>query len=128
MSFGMIVLLIVIAVVALVVGHITASTKKRFGLKEAKAAARYVGGSPDSARAIMGVVLGVLDYQNTVAEDVRALAEEKSRENAASTKSIEANEAEMARLEAESESLHGQIAANEAEVADAGQMAALFRG
>ncbi|OGY98694.1 MAG: hypothetical protein A3E09_00460 [Candidatus Liptonbacteria bacterium RIFCSPHIGHO2_12_FULL_60_13] len=128
MSVGTAVLVIVMIVIAAIVGRATANARKRFGLNEAKAAARYVGDNPSSAQAIMGVVLGVLGYENTVAEDVRALAEEKSRENAASAKSIESNEAEIGRLNDENRDLHVAIAANEAEVADAGQMAALFRG
>ena len=98
MSVGMIVLLIVVAVVALIVGRVTMSNRKRFGLKEAKGAARYVGSDPSAARVARSIVLGVLAYEDAVAEDVRALAEEKSRENAASAKSIESNEAEIGRL------------------------------
>lgn len=130
MSVGMIVLLVVVAVAALVVGHAIAysQSKKRFGLKEAKAAARYVGNSPDSARAIMGVVLGVLGYKNTVAEDVHALAEEMTRENESSAVDIADNDAQIERLSAKNHDLQDGIAANEAEVADAHQVAALFQG
>ena len=127
MSVGTAVLVIVMIVIAAIVGRATANARKRFGLNEAKAAARYVGDNPSSAQAIMGVVLGVLGYENTVAEDVRALAEEKSRENAASAKSIETNEAEIERLMHDSVGLHAEITANEAEVAGAEQVADLFR-
>lgn len=70
-----VVLVVLLLAVAFVVGGLVLTPTKRFGLKEARAALGYVrgdGGGPQVAKAILGVVVGVLNYQNTVAGDVKA--------------------------------------------------------
>ena len=126
MGIGTIVALLVVAVVAVVIGRATVSTKKRFGLKEAEAAAQYVGNTPGAARPVMGVVLGVLGYRDAVAEDVSALVAAKAVENARAEADIAAHQAQIERLEQASEELAGEIAANQARVAGAERVAALF--
>jgi len=47
--------------------------KKRFGLVEAERARTYLG-EPGQAQAVIGVVCGVLGYENAIATDVVAAA------------------------------------------------------
>ena len=126
MIVGMTVLLIVVAIVAFVVGYVSMPDRKRFGLKEAEAAAQYVGNTPGAARPVMGVVLGVLGYRDAVAEDVSALVAAKAVENARAEADIAAHQAQIERLEQASEELAGEIAANQARVTGAERVAALF--
>ena len=68
-------LLILVCVVAFVVGYWSQSKPepkpepKTFGLEEARAARKFIQTS-EQAKAVKAVVLGVLGYEDTVAEEV----------------------------------------------------------
>ena len=69
---GTVVLVLVVAVIVALVMAATLRTKKHFGLTEAEAAQKYTGGNAESAKAVLGVVVGVLGYENRVSEDASA--------------------------------------------------------
>ena len=66
---------VVVGIIALFLGRMLASSHpqpepKRFGLAEAEAALAYVGNAgPGAVRAVLGVVVGVLQFENAVADD-----------------------------------------------------------
>src|SRR3989338_6349668 len=72
---GYVVVVLVLLVIAWVVGRASAykPESKRFGLAEAEAAMRFVS-TPDHVRPVLGVVVGILGYENRVADDVMAEA------------------------------------------------------
>lgn len=131
---------VIVAVVAIFftlmfVGVVSNKLKpKRFGLKEAEAAAQYLGNDPAAAKPVMGVVCGVLGYENKVGADLAALKAEKDAENAKRSEERKANLVEIGRLEAEIEKVKAandelgeQIDNANALVADKAEVAALFQ-
>ncbi len=89
-----------------------------FGLKEAESAARYAQDAAQ-ARAVLGVVVGVLGYENTVAADV---AQVVSLEN----ELIEANKDQITAMKRQIATLEVSIADSNAHVASVRQVADLF--
>ena len=129
----------IVAIVAAVLAYIVAksmikSEPKRFGLKEAEAAAKYINGDPAAAKPVMGVVIGVLGFENKVDEDLQKLMNEKDADNAKRTEELRANTNEIGRLLAEIEKvraanveLDNQMADAVALVADKAKVAELFK-
>ena len=104
----------------------TPEEPKRFGLEQAKAADEYV--TDDSQRrAVKGVLLGVLGYENQVAEDVdqetAALAENGDCRNT----QVENYQKTIADLQEEIEDLKEQIAARLADNEEGAQEAAALK-
>ena len=127
MQTGVVLILVIAAVlVVLSIVFLPSRNTKRFGLKEAEAAARYVDNDTVAASAVKGVVVGVLGYQDAIAEDISSLSNDLGRENAVSQASIEANEEEIERLEQSNQELDAKIEVNLARAATAGRVAALF--
>lgn len=94
MSPHQIVLLMgVVALVAIGLTKVAGASRRRFGLKEAEAAAQYIDRA-DAAQSVMAVVVGVLGYQNTVADDLESAEKDASalddsdRSSIASTSAI----------------------------------------
>jgi hypothetical protein len=108
---------------------------KRFGLKEAEAAASYLGHDTAAAKPVLGVVCGVLGYENKVAEDVAAFKEKVEVLNADRAGKVKANLAKIDGLKAEIKAVEGEnaiLASNTATakmvVAEKVKVAALFQG
>lgn len=125
-TWGLVVLAVV--VVAVVLGRVTARKEpKRFGLKEAEAAAAYVEGKgPGAASAVLGVVVGVLGYRSTVMDDVAKLQGEMSVANEAAATNIQEERREIANLEAKIRNLEADIAGNRRQAEHAAKIADLF--
>jgi len=64
---------------------------KRFGLAQAEAAMRYIT-KKEQAKTAMGVVIGVLGYENAVKTDVTDATAELTRKNASRGEEIASNE------------------------------------
>ena len=101
---------------------------------EAEAATKFVGtDDPADAKRVMSVVIGVLKYENKVNEDLQKLMNEKDAEAAKRADELKANDAEIARLQAEIRKIEDENVALEdaghdanALVADKAKVAALF--
>ncbi len=89
-----------------------------FGLKEAEGAARFAKDA-SQARAVLGVVVGVLGYENRVAADV---AQVVSLEN----ELMGANKDQIAAMKRQIATLEASIADSNAHVASVRQVADLF--
>ncbi|MDO8522880.1 MAG: hypothetical protein Q7S12_01160 [bacterium] len=97
--FTVVVLLVVVLVLAITV--IRQGQPKRFGLAEAEAAMRFTGDNPETAKAVKGVVVGVLGFQDGVADDVSARVTEDDEASAKRGEDVSNAQAEIAALEAQ---------------------------
>lgn len=119
--------LAVAMVFGVVVGRTYCVGKKRFGLKEAEAAMQYIGRDSGAARPVMGVVLGVLQYENAVAKDVAELATKLNDDNDEATEKIDANRRQISELEAANADLLTDIARNHDRSSKVLELASLFQ-
>ena len=133
MGLMVVLVMIVPAFLAYVVGRLYAPTPtpepKRFGLNEAEAALSYVKtGGAVVAQSILGVVVGVLGYENTVADDVKEetgnLAAASQNRNA----KMSANEEKIRALRAEIDRLRTANGSDDARTARLREIAEIFRG
>lgn len=134
MGLGLMMLLVVaVTGLAYSVGRSSAPTPapepKRFGLNQAEAALKYVqAGGAVVAQSILGVVVGVLGYENAVAEDVEEevnnLAVATERRNGKAS----ANEDKIAALNAEIERLLAASDNANKRTAQLREIAEVFRG
>ncbi len=102
---GTVVLVLVVAFVVGLVMAVAMRTNKRFGLKEAEGAQKYTGGNAESAKAVLGVVVGVLGYENRVSEDVNAALAELDKEAHEREEAEKTCEEQIRVLEAQIEAL-----------------------
>lgn len=100
---------------------------RSFGLRQAEGAMKFAK-DPAQVGAVLGVVVGVLGYQNTVAADVAA-ADEDQRVNIGTSKSgISTAEKTIAALKQEIASLEGEIKVAADRRAQLAEVAKLFGG
>lgn len=133
MEWLMWLLVVLAALVAYLVGRSAVPTPtpepKRFGLNEAEAALKYVKtGGAVVAQSILGVVVGVLGYQNTVADDVQ---EEVGNLDAATERrsaKVSDNEDKIAALHAEIDRLVAATARADERIEQLRGIAEIFRG
>ncbi len=123
---GTLVLVGIVAVIAAVLGALLTRTSKRFGLKEAESAQGYIGDSRESANAVMGVVVGVLGYENRVSEDVDAALAELDKEAHEREQAEKTYEEQIRALEAQIEALKVQADTDTARVTEIRATAKLF--
>lgn len=98
---------------------------KRFGLKEAEAAAQYIS-TADAAQPVMAVIVGVLGYENTVAGDLTEVAAFVATLNVKARDKVDHANWEISDLKREIDQLQAQINAREAELTEKRLVAALF--
>lgn len=102
-----------------------AGAPKRFGLKEAEAAARYVS-TADAARSVMAVVVGVLGYANTVADDLTDVVSKAATFNDEANIDIDEANKEIENLKETVKQLQVEINDRETRLAETKRIAALF--
>ena len=130
---GWIIVILVVAAVAFVVGRAYAfeltPESKRFGLTEAEVAMSYIRtGGIAVTQAVMAVVVGVLGYRNAVAEDVQEevcnLAAVTEHRNVR----MNADKDKIAALQVEIEQLLAANAGANQRATQLREIAELFRG
>ena len=98
---------------------------KRFGLGEAEAARQFVT-EPGQARAVKGVVVGVLGYEDMLAAEVATTRNMLQVRNDGHREDIGSHEDEIATLNAAITGLRDQIADGENRMADVEAVGQLF--
>lgn len=101
------------------------SEPKRFGLKEAEAAAEYIS-TVGAAGPVMAVVVGVLGYENWVGPDLAAATISTEDLNDGDDGEIENSNQEIAELKRVVAQLQAQIDTRKTELAEKKRVAALF--
>lgn len=100
---------------------------KSFGLRQAEGAMKFAK-DPAQVGAVLGVVVGVLGYQNTVAADVAA-ADDAERVNIGTNKAdISATENDIKALRQRIAHLEAEVTASSARRAQLAEVAKLFGG
>lgn len=120
-------LVVVLMVAAFATARLTARdpAPKRFGLKEAEAAAQYIS-TADAARPVMAVIVGVLGYENAVAGDLTDVAAKAATLNGEAHIAIDEASWEISDLKRKIGQLQSQIDIREAELMEKKLVADLF--
>ena len=109
-------------------GSAPAPEPKRFGLEQAEAAMAYVGSAgPAAVKAVLGVVVGVLGFENAVATDAATVASDLAEGRRWSETKVDANLAEISVLEAKIAGLRSGIASNDARAEAVRKIADAFK-
>ena len=128
MSPVQIVVVVILMAVAVLVGRLAAASavaSKRFGLKEAEAAAQYVG-TADAAFRVMAVVVGTLGYENKVADDMNAVLVNTGNLNDEDYEEIADSNHKIAELNQTIAGLQSLIDSRRTELTEKKRVAALF--
>lgn len=129
MTIGLVLTMMIVAIVAGIAARLTAPRdQKRFGLKQAEAAAEYIGSDPNAGSTVVAVVVGVLGYENAVQDADEKLTAETGATNRGLRSEIEETDKEIRRLEEENTDRETDIEANTSRLASATSVAARFRG
>lgn len=99
--------------------------KKRFGLAEAKAALRFAS-EPSQVKAILGVVVGVLGFENAVAADVAEASTEVQKDTKATRRDIAESMGQIKALEFRIANQQDKVAELGKKEAHLGEIGSLF--
>jgi len=97
----------------------------RFGLKQAEGAMKFAK-DQTQVGAVLGVIVGVLGYQNAVAVDVAAANNAERVEIGLNKEEISKNDTEIGALQRENAELQREIAASTARQGQLAEIAKLF--
>jgi len=133
---GVWIAVILVVLVAFAIGRVSAAQPpkpkpepKRFGLDQAEAAMKYVGSAgPSAVKAVLGVVVGVLGFENAVASDVKGVIDELDRDMTRYGDHIEGAQNEIEALKARIVELQRYVATNQEEVARVMAIGEAFSG
>ncbi|MCR4333870.1 MAG: hypothetical protein NUV60_02555 [Patescibacteria group bacterium] len=98
---------------------------KRFGLTQAEGAMQFAK-EPAQIQSVLGVVVGVLGYENTVAADVAATTADVQTSVQTGEAGIAKNEREIAKLQRRIAELQEQVAAMKGRKTELADIAKLF--
>lgn len=98
---------------------------KTFGLAQAQAAMQYIT-DQTQARTVLGVIVGVLGYQNTVTQDVSESVQAQEAAKTRRSETIIGNEQLIEELKAQIRGLRVHNSASDEEVAQLQRLAELF--
>lgn len=101
--------------------------QQRFGLPQAEGAMKFAK-DPAQVGAVLGVVVGVLGYENAVAADVASANADAQAQITASKADISTNEKEIAALKRHIIFLEGQVKMSTDRQAELAEIAKLFGG
>ena len=124
---------LVIAVVAAIMFFVGLSMRravpepesKTFGLEEARRARALIK-TPEQAEAVKAVVVGVLNYEDTVAEEAEDAADELERAKGSNIHRISTHEDEIEALEVRIAALHASNDGIDSHTADLAALRSMF--